>query len=272
MQSNINFIPSFDMSDSENPFEQVNRLIKLLHELDERGLILSLAAFAEDSLGELISAFMRPVGSTTRLVEGFNAPLGTFSSRIHAAYALGLVTKEQFSNLEHLRKIRNEFSHSWKPLSFKDTKITDHIKGITYSGIDDNFPETALEKVRSSLSSLLVELQATTEQIKKNRRRVSQIGTTLSSGVSGNMEEQISTCRTKLKEINEGLTKATGERLDFFRLLHKRWVIKFFRVMSHAPEDRQAELIVEICGYVEGGYEEMKAIVDAYFHPKAEVE
>jgi len=272
MQRNINTAPSYYMSNSENPFEQVNRLIKLLHELDERGLILSLAAFAEDSLGELISAFMRPVDSTKRLLEGFNAPLGTFSSRIQAAYALGLVTKEQFCNLEHLRKIRNEFAHSWNPPSFKDPKITDHIKGITYSGIDDIFPETALEKVRSSLSSLLVELQVSTEQIKNNNRRASQIGTTLSSGVSGNIEEQISTCRGKFIEINEELAKSTGERLKFFRMLHKKWVINFFRVMSHAPEDQQADLIKEISGHVEGGYEGMRAIVDAYFHPKADVE
>ena len=260
------------MSNSENSFEQLNQLNKLLHDLDERGLILSLASFAEDSLGELIGAFMRPVRSTKHLLDGFNAPLGTFSSRIQAAYALGLVTKEQFSDLEHLRKIRNAFSHSWKPLSFKDQKFAEHIKGITYSGIDDNFPETAIEKVRSSLSSLLVELHVTTEQLRKNGRRVSQIGTRLSSGVSGNIEEQILTCRTKFKEINAALANTTGERQDFFRMLHKRWVIKFFRVLSHAPKEQQAELIEELSGYVEGGYKEMCAIVDEYHHPKAEVE
>lgn len=260
------------MNNSVNQFEQVNQLIKLLHELDERGLVLSLAAFAEESLGELISTFMRPVDSTKRLLDGFNAPLGTFSSRIQAAYALGLISKEQYCDLEHLRKIRNEFSHSWKPLSFRDSKIENHIKGISYSSIDDKFPETSLEKVRSSLSTLLVELQVTTAQIHKNGRRVSQIGTGLSSGVSGNIEEQISTCRAKFIEINEELAKATGERLDFFRMLHKRWLIKFFRVMSHAPKEQQSELISEISGHAEGGYEGMMAIVEEYFHPKAKVE
>ena len=264
-------MPSLDMRNSDNPFEQVNQLNELLHELDERGLMLSLAAFAEDSLGELISAFMRPVGSTKRLLEGFNAPLGTFSSRIQATYSLGLISKEQYSNLEHLRKIRNEFSHSWQPLSFKDSKIAEHIKGITYSSIDDNYPETALEKVRSSLSSLLVELQSTTNQIQKNGRRISQIGTGLDSGVSGNIEEQISTCRSKFNEINEELAKTTGERQDFFRMLHKRWVIKFFRVISHAPKDRYDELLMEISGYVEGGVNEVKAILHEYLHPKSEV-
>jgi hypothetical protein len=78
-------------------------------------LVLSLAAFAEEALGALLKAFMTPSEATAQLIEGFNAPLGTFSSRIKAAYAIGLITKEQFLDLERLRKIRNEFAHSWKP-------------------------------------------------------------------------------------------------------------------------------------------------------------
>lgn len=259
-----------NMTNPEDPFTQVNELISLLHELDERGLILSLAAFAEDTLGELISSFMRPVESAERLLNGFNAPLGTFSSRIHTAYALGLITKSQFSDLEHLCKIRNEFAHSWKPLSFEDKKIVPHIKGISFSGIDDKFPESGIEKVRSSLSFLLVELHVTTQQIHKNRRRVSQIGAKLDSGIPGNLEEQISICRTKFKEINTELAIASGERHDFFRVLQKRWVIKYFRVISHTPKAQQKELLMELSSYLEGGVEEMDAITDAYFLPKPE--
>lgn len=213
---------------------------------------------------------MRPVESTERLLNGFNAPLGTFSSRIHIAFALGLITKSQFSDLEHLRKIRNEFAHSWKLLSFEDKKITSHIKGISFSSLHDEFPDTSIEKVRASLSTLLVELNVATQQIHKNERKASLIGVHLDSGVAGNIDEQISVCRNKFEAIKVELAKTVGEKHEFFRAVQKRWVIKFSRVIAHAPEDQHAELFKELSGYLEGGYEEMDAIINAYLHPKAE--
>ncbi|WP_241522926.1 hypothetical protein [Chimaeribacter arupi] len=95
-----------------NPFNDLNILNGYLDSLDERGLILSLAAFSEDSLGKLLSEFMRDSKTSKDLIEGFNAPLGTFSSRIKACYSLGLITDKQYNDLEILRKVRNKFSRS----------------------------------------------------------------------------------------------------------------------------------------------------------------
>jgi hypothetical protein len=47
----------------------------MLRNLDDRGLVLSLAAFAEDALGSLLREFMIPSEATKQLLEGFNAPL-----------------------------------------------------------------------------------------------------------------------------------------------------------------------------------------------------
>ncbi len=46
-----------------------------------------------------------------RLVEGFNAPLGTFSTRNTAAFSLGLISEREFKEIEILRRIRNRFAH-----------------------------------------------------------------------------------------------------------------------------------------------------------------
>lgn len=162
-----------DLVRDDRVFGGINQLMGTLKDLDERGLILVLAAFAEDSLGELLKAFMLPNKASEKLIQGFNAPLGTFSSRIQAAYALGLVTTEQFEDLEHLRKIRNEFSHTWKPLSFADEPIAGHISAINHSPADDEFPATPIAKVRMSLSFLLIELQVMTDQISKKGGRLS---------------------------------------------------------------------------------------------------
>jgi mannitol operon repressor len=47
-----------------------------------------------------------------QLVEGANAPLGTFSARIEACYALGLTSDDEHNDLTLIRRIRNEFAHN----------------------------------------------------------------------------------------------------------------------------------------------------------------
>lgn len=231
-----------DPDHHDNVFGGVNRLNRSLQDLDERGLILSLAAFAEDSLGVLLKAFMLSVDATNSLLEGFNAPLGTFSSRIRAAYALGLVTKDQFDDLEHLRKIRNKFSHTWQPISFSDPTITGHIKAINYNYVDDVFPETLIDKVRSSISFLLIELQVAADQITKKGKQVSITGSRLMFPVPGSVDEQIATCRSKLIALNAELANTTGEKHSFLAIVRARWIEKFHLAVALAPKDRLLEL------------------------------
>lgn len=57
-------------------FGGINLLTNSLRDLGDSGLILSLAAFAEEALGELLSAFMGPSKVAKQLVEDFHAPLG----------------------------------------------------------------------------------------------------------------------------------------------------------------------------------------------------
>lgn len=228
--------------DYDTVFGGINQLTKELHNLDERGLILSLAAFAEDALGSLLKAFMLPNDAAHQLLDGFNAPLGTFSSRIKAAYALGLITKEQFTDLEHLRKIRNDFSHTWRPITFSDQRITGHIKAINYSHIHDEFPETHVEKVRTALSSLLIEIQVTISQIEKKGHRVQVIGDPLVRGFPGDFEQQIEAARTEVHRIKKELSSAVGERRDFFALAIERWALRFYFIVAGAPLERRTEL------------------------------
>ncbi|GAB2901733.1 MltR family transcriptional regulator [Paralcaligenes ginsengisoli] len=140
-------------SEIENDvFGPLNRLTRTLHDHDERSLILSLAAFANEALGRLIEAFMLPVAASKDLLTGFNAPLGTFSSRIKASYALGLINEEQFKDFEYLRKIRNEFAHAWEHVSLKQDRLVSYARNMSFSYLDDDFPETNADKCRFSVS------------------------------------------------------------------------------------------------------------------------
>jgi hypothetical protein len=228
--------------EGDQVFDGINSLMRALANLDERGLILSLAAFAEDSLGALLKSFLLPTPATRDLLEGFNAPLGTLSSRIRAAFALGLITKDQYEDLEHLRKIRNEFSHTWKPISFSDHHIAAHIKAIHYSNGDDEYPETAIAKVRSALPFLLVELQVAANRITKARWGARLIGTRLISGIAESQESQIEIARNGLAELEDKISNSGGEKRSFFLMVRSRWVDRLNILETAVPASRRQEV------------------------------
>jgi len=103
--------------------DKLNRFMSEIRKQGDQAMVLSLGTFLEDTLGRLLLAYFRSCKATKDLVEGFNAPLGTFGSRIKAVYAFGLVTEEQFQDMEILRKVRNQFAHNWEDISFERNDI-----------------------------------------------------------------------------------------------------------------------------------------------------
>ena len=77
-------------------------------------------------------AFLVDHKETSRLLDGFNAPLGTFSSRILGAFALGLLSELEYRECENIRKIRNVFAHNVHA-SFEDQKVRDICANLEYS-------------------------------------------------------------------------------------------------------------------------------------------
>lgn len=223
-------------------FGDLNRLNQIMGTLDERGLVLALAAFAEEALGDLIAAFLIEGAPASTLLEGFNAPLGTLSARIKMAYSLGLVTKPQYDDLERLRRIRNEFAHSWEPVSFSDQKIAGHISALHFNSLHEEFPETPQEKVQTSLGVLLMELRSTTNQMKKHGRRACLIGQHLISGVVGDLDMQLNKCRMRLTNLAEELQSATGDRRRFLLAIRHGWQGKLEIVRLQAPPERKHEI------------------------------
>jgi mannitol operon repressor len=77
----------------------------------DRGIALVLTSFLDKILGDTLRAFLINNEAAKLLLTGFNAPLGTFSSRIVACHALGLITDDEAAQINILRKVRNEFAH-----------------------------------------------------------------------------------------------------------------------------------------------------------------
>jgi hypothetical protein len=101
----------------------------------DRGLVLISMSFIDDLMRRILMAFLIEGRTSTALVEGFNAPLGTLSTRSSAAYALGLISEREFQECERLRKIRNRFAHEIH-ISFDDSGIRNACRNLTMAAQD----------------------------------------------------------------------------------------------------------------------------------------
>jgi len=129
------------MSD-ERPFEETHphlreftAFLNVLNKESERGAVLISAAMVDDLLGRTIIAFLVDSPETKRLLEGFNAPLGTLSARALAAFSLALLSEKEYRDCERLRKVRNMFAHDVHA-SFRDQSVKDICAGLELSAKD----------------------------------------------------------------------------------------------------------------------------------------
>jgi DNA-binding MltR family transcriptional regulator len=103
--------------------EDLAKFVDELKRETDRGLTLVGAALIDEKLLETLQAFFVEGKSSNKLLTEGNAPLGTFSSRIEACYALGLIDEFEYQEIGLIRKVRNEFAHSKHGLSFQTEKI-----------------------------------------------------------------------------------------------------------------------------------------------------
>ena len=109
-------------------------LITVLSSESDRGCSLMAVAYLDVELERLLKAFL--VDDVKVVNELFNhtGALGTFSSRINLAYALGLISKSSRRNLHLLRKIRNTFAHVHLRVDFNDNTISSRCHELTHHG------------------------------------------------------------------------------------------------------------------------------------------
>jgi mannitol operon repressor len=126
----------------ERPFEETHphlrefsAFLKELNRESERGAVLIAAAMIDDLLERTILAFLVDHEQTKRLLDGFNAPLGTLSARALAAFSLALLSETEYRDCERIRKIRNAFAHNVH-MSFEDQSVKDNCKNLELSAKD----------------------------------------------------------------------------------------------------------------------------------------
>ena len=92
-------------------------------------------AMIDDLIGRAIAARLVDAPEVGILLDGFNAPLGSLSARIVAAFGLGVISKPEFDDLQIIRKIRNDFAHR-TGVTFSDNSVKDRAMLLTMAAQD----------------------------------------------------------------------------------------------------------------------------------------
>lgn len=129
-----------DDPDRANPLDQphLKRVYELLEELKEespRGEVLVSATVLDEQLADRIKSRLLDHPDVGKLVDGFNAPFGTFATRILGAFALGCISERERGDLETIRRIRNAFAHGLG-VSFEDDAIRDRCGRLVFAAQD----------------------------------------------------------------------------------------------------------------------------------------
>ena len=111
--------------DFASNFANAGRIAHELKAETDRGVVLVVAAFLDEQLEMLLTRHFIDDAKVARELLSNNGPLATFSSRIKLAYCLDLMHPEQYSDLQIIRKIRNEFAHSHTPADFSSDRVRD---------------------------------------------------------------------------------------------------------------------------------------------------
>jgi mannitol operon repressor len=140
--------------------EQIIALSQELNKETERGEVLLAAAYLDYLLGELIATKIVVAPEESKnlgLFEGPTAPLATFSARLRVAYAFGLLSKDEYDDINLIRDIRNKFAHQLTGLSFSADAIAVRCHRLISAKVDGE-PSTIRECFSKASIRLMVDI------------------------------------------------------------------------------------------------------------------
>jgi DNA-binding MltR family transcriptional regulator len=132
----------------------------------DRGAVLMASSLLDEVLLSMLGAFLTDTHESRKLLEGFNAPLGTFHSRILAAYSMGLIEDRELREVDAIRKIRNHFGHSWNETNFDAPEIEAHLKCFRFESSNPR------QRLNETVANLLGEWLWRAHYVAKERRIV----------------------------------------------------------------------------------------------------
>jgi hypothetical protein len=126
----------------------------------DRAAAVLAGAYLDESLRRILANSV--VGDprlATRLLDGERAPLGAFGARIIACYSFGLISRDEFDDLERVRKIRNDFAHKQHGFSFSVAPASSHASQMKfYLWLKNAFPTLSTDTPRKIFDFSVVAL------------------------------------------------------------------------------------------------------------------
>lgn len=142
---------------SEPEVSNLGLFLSEFNKESDRGAVLLAASILDEWLYDILDAYLIDCKSKDSLLKGFASPLGTFSARASMAHSLGLLMDHEFEEISLLRKIRNEFGHSWAGVSFDSTKVNSLMDRLPWLGPDE-VPQTPKSKFSFFVAIFLCDL------------------------------------------------------------------------------------------------------------------
>ena len=100
----------------------------------DRSCVIVAAAIIDHLLTEAVRSFLAPSPTAQdALLDGPNAPLGTFGARIDMAHRLCLLSAQGARDIHVIRRMRNDQAHSLEGRTFADPGLRDQVAHLVKS-------------------------------------------------------------------------------------------------------------------------------------------
>lgn len=109
----------------EEDVKYFSEFLKEFQEETDRGAALVGAALIDDRLDRLLRSHFIECREVSELLDGGEAPLGSFGAKAKATFCLGLITGLEYKECDVIRRVRNEFAHKLHGLNFQNQKVKD---------------------------------------------------------------------------------------------------------------------------------------------------
>lgn len=149
--------------------KQLERMALAVHGESERGVVLINATILDELLRRLIESYVVEHSDVKKLTQGFNAPIGSFHSRILLSFGIGLIPEDEYKQLDLIRKIRNEFAHKID-VSFKSQSVLSHCGSLSRWPMFTQIPEaTSRDVFVMSAAFLMVGIESRLQEAASQR-------------------------------------------------------------------------------------------------------
>jgi len=151
----------------------------ILNNQPDMMIVVVSVSYVDACLAALLQSFLLSSDATKKLLDPSSGALGSFSARSDAAYAMGLIPKALYQDLQELGKIRNKFAHHHLSLVFSDPSVAQLCQKLNYIGTIKNgdfdelvFPEERMPDLKNRFKFTIIFIKQFLIQATKNTKRI----------------------------------------------------------------------------------------------------